>query len=129
MSICIIVLFGIIVITMLKVMENTSGKRINIKWWKYDCRLLYFLKTIQLFYGGVFFYNDGTAMGVGGIYYSTLNITRSVFYKNNAVLGKDIFHRGGNLVVSDCWWGSNRDQMMRIFIMLQGLLKLKIGPY
>lgn len=85
---------------------NTSGKGLILNGGNMTVDYCTF-ENNSVFYGGVF-YNDGTAMGAGGIYYSTLNITRSVFYKNNAVLGKDIFHRGGNLVVSDCWWGSNR---------------------
>ena len=61
----------------------------------------------SVFYGGVF-YNDGTTVSPGKLYYSKLDITNSIFYNNNAVFGKDIFNKGGEVFVSDCWWGSNR---------------------
>lgn len=86
--------------------ENTSGEGLILNGGNMTVDYCTF-EDNSVFYGGVF-YNDGTSMGSGGIYYSILNITHSVFYNNNAVLGKDIFHKGGDLVVSDCWWGSNR---------------------
>ena len=55
----------------------------------------------SVFYGGVF-YNDGTTVSPGKLYYSKLDITNSIFYNNNAVFGKDIFNKGGEVFVSDC---------------------------
>ena len=68
---------------------------------------MYFFENNSVFYGGVF-YNDGTTVSPGKLYYSKLDITNSIFYNNNAVFGKDIFNKGGEVFVSDCWWGSNR---------------------
>lgn len=57
-----------------------------------------------VYYGGVFYNDMLDSYG----YPIVLNVTNSIFYNNNAVIGKDIFQRGGTVYTENCWWGSNR---------------------
>lgn len=58
----------------------------------------------SVYYGGVFYNDQFDSYG----YSTTLTVTNSIFYNNNAVFGKDIFQRGGIVYTENCWWGSNR---------------------